>query len=318
MKKLKSTLLLMLIVTTLLAQDGYIPSKRESVTQEKYTTYTKILNENYAKEKTYEHFEGMYTSSIPYNAFYRSLSVAYSNLGEPADSVFYYFGKAVALDCVKSCSWFELYNQRLVPQNKLVDWKTLDSVRFNHFDSVCTKCLTTFRKQLDIERNEIENDTSLNHKLIADLKTMFKDDQFYRKQMHAVNDKNDLAKLWQLQTENDTKNERKLEAIFNQYGYPTRKMVSKHHNVTAAIILLHTPTTFQRQYLSMMIKAFKEKDISVIDLTMLLDKIWSGEEGNQIFGTQSSTNGGTISKLDKSKSIKILNDLNLSELIKEL
>ncbi len=322
MKKINFAISFILFYASVFAQNtasiGYIPPKRESVPQTRYDTYTKILRDNYGKEKTYERFEGMFTTRIPYHNYYWSTALSYNNLGEPADSVFYYFEKALTLDSMRTCSIFEFYHERLVPEKKLMDWKILDSVRYNKFKPVCDKCLLEFRSKLAKEREETEKDSTLNHPLIAEIKQMFFDDQVYRKQMNGVENKENLAILWALQTQNDLKNETKLAAIFDKYGYPTKKMVSKHHCLTAAIILLHTPSSFQRQYLPIMITAFKNKDVSVIDITMLLDKIWCGEEKKQLFGTQSSSTDKGIPKLDKKLSIKILNDLNLGELINEL
>ncbi len=291
----------------------YLPPKRATVSDANFATYSKILTQNHAKEKTYEQFEGMFTTRIPYHAFYWGMALSYSNLGEPADSVFYYFEKALTFDSAKTCSTFELYHTQIVLQGKK-NWRELDSVRFDDYNKKCAACLKKFRDSIATLRNEVEKDSTLNHALITEISLMMKEDQMYRRQMNGVKDKIELDKLWALQTAIDEKNQGKLATIFDKYGYPTKKMVSRFHISTAAIILLHMPSKFQRQYFPTMAQAFKDKEVSIMDMTMLLDKIFVGDMGVQIFGTQ----GGNTPRMDISKSTKILKDMNLPTLIKEL
>ncbi len=141
--------------------------------------------------------------------------------------------------------------------------------------------------------------TKINLPLKHELDSMYVLDQHYREltsiklnsnkvdsltKLYGVN-KTDLTNhIWKLQTEADSSNVRRVEAIIKQYGYPGKTLVGEPTNEAAFFVLQHS--TIIDKYLSLIENAAKEKQLPFRLYAMMKDRSLMYNNKEQIWGTQ--------------------------------
>ena len=81
-------------------------------------------------------------------------------------------------------------------------------------------------------------------------------------------------------------NERKVKAILDKYGWPTKEMIGVQGNWTICNVIQHSDNEIRIKYLPMMRKAVKEKKLEPRFLVRAEDRIATEKEELQIYGGQ--------------------------------
>jgi len=92
--------------------------------------------------------------------------------------------------------------------------------------------------------------------------------------------------LWTLQSDVDESNMKRIEAIVRQFGYPGTSLVGSPANEAVFYVIQHSEKI--DQYLPLVEKAAKEKQLSFKLFAMMKDRSLMQNEKEQIYGTQAS------------------------------
>jgi hypothetical protein len=140
-----------------------------------------------------------------------------------------------------------------------------------------------------------------NVSLKKELDSMYVLDQKFRELMHIAQkpqkadslaryykvDRNDLTShLWDLQTEVDESNLKRVEEIIKQYGYPGTAMVGSPTDEAVFYVIQHSDKI--DQYIPLVEKAAREKQLPFRQYAMMLDRWLVQDEKEQVYGTQAS------------------------------
>jgi hypothetical protein len=137
-----------------------------------------------------------------------------------------------------------------------------------------------------------------NAALIKQIDSMFKDDQFWRKEFVKVQRKEKSAysdeTIESKCTETDSINELKAKAIIKKYGYPGYNLVGESSNDFWAIIQhCDDDVPFQEHVLALMKKEIAKNNASKRNYAYLVDRILINKSQKQIYGTQLSRDNKT-------------------------
>lgn len=93
---------------------------------------------------------------------------------------------------------------------------------------------------------------------------------------------------WSKQRPLDLENQRVVDSLFKKYNtYVGASLVGDRYASTMWIVIQHSNIEMMEAYLPIIHKAVNSKELDVVPLKMLLDRIYSIKEGYQIFGSQS-------------------------------
>lgn len=131
----------------------------------------------------------------------------------------------------------------------------------------------------------------LNPALVQKIDSMFKDDQFWRKEDMKLQqgkksdfDAETIQRRWE---QADSINEIKAKAIINRYGYPGYDQVGELSNDFWAIVQhCDGDIPFQEQVLALLKKEVDKNNASKENYALLTDRILVGKHQKQIYGTQ--------------------------------
>ena len=137
-----------------------------------------------------------------------------------------------------------------------------------------------------------------NTALIKRIDSMYKDDQFWRKEYIKISKKEKSAyneetieKRWE---EADKINEVKAKAIINKYGYPGYDLVGESSDDFWAIIQhCDDDVPFQERVLVLMKKQVDKNNASKVKYAYLTDRVLVNKDQKQIYGTQLQRNNKT-------------------------
>jgi uncharacterized protein DUF6624 len=131
----------------------------------------------------------------------------------------------------------------------------------------------------------------LDSVLIKKIDTMFKDDQFWRKEYMKVNkggksdyDAETIQERW---AKSDSINELKAKAIINKHGFPGYSIAGKSSE-TFFWIIQHCDDDipFQEHVLALMKKEIDKNNAGKENYAYLVDRVLVNKHEKQIYGTQ--------------------------------
>lgn len=127
--------------------------------------------------------------------------------------------------------------------------------------------------------------------LIQKIDSMFKDDQFWRKEDIKVSKQQPSAyseeTIQQKLAEADSINEIKAKVIINKYGYPGYSLVGEASNNFWAIVQhCDDDIPFQEQVLKLMKGEIEKNNADKTNYAYLTDRVLTNKEEKQIYGTQ--------------------------------
>lgn len=137
-----------------------------------------------------------------------------------------------------------------------------------------------------------------NAALIKQIDSMFKDDQFWRKEFIKVQRKEKSAysdeTIQSKCTETDSINELKAKAIIKKYGYPGYNLVGESSNDFWAIVQhCDDDVPFQEHVLVLLKNEVDKNNASKENYALLTDRVLVGKNQKQIYGTQVRTDPKT-------------------------
>jgi len=123
--------------------------------------------------------------------------------------------------------------------------------------------------------------------LIRQIDTMFKNDQFWRKESMKKQSAYDEDTIEKRMTQADSINALKAKAIIRKYGYPGYSLVGEYSNDFWAIVQhCDDDIPFQEQVLALMKKEIARNNASKENYAYLLDRVLVNKHQKQIYGTQ--------------------------------
>jgi hypothetical protein len=133
--------------------------------------------------------------------------------------------------------------------------------------------------------------SKLNPVLIKKIDSMFKDDQFWRKEDQKLqrNQKSDYSAetIQQKWAEADSINEVKAKFIIKKYGFPGYDLVGETSNDFWTIVQhCDDDIAFQERVLVLLKKEVDKNNASKANYALLTDRILVGKNQKQIYGTQ--------------------------------
>lgn len=143
--------------------------------------------------------------------------------------------------------------------------------------------------------NKKGNKVPTNKETTIDLITVM--DTIWRTEQEPITLRDSLMKIYgaeskEVQTQqaiyekNHTVNERKVKAILDKYGWPTKEMVGVQGNWTICNVIQHSDNEIRIKYLPMMRKAVKERKLEPRFLVRAEDRIATEKGELQIYGGQ--------------------------------
>lgn len=242
----------------------YFPEKKDEISEENYRKAINTLNRTYeAIKKDSNHFNYM---------DHLNIATAFVMLKEPKEKVLNQFELAKAENLENTAILFP----QIYSKESLIDYYSS-----MEYDSIVQKLneITANKKEkaLDIvayaEQHQFDLDLV---RLMADISEK---DQKYR----FTKDN------WQKQQVLDSLNMVSIDSLYNQYlTYIGLKMVGKKFNTAMWAVIQHADLERQEFYLPIIHQAVKDGELASTPLKMLIDRIYRGKYGNQIFGSQSN------------------------------
>ena len=143
--------------------------------------------------------------------------------------------------------------------------------------------------------NKQGNEAPANEQTPIDLTTIL--DTIWRTEQGPIRLRDSLMKIYgveskEVQTQqaiyekNHIVNERKISAILDKYGWPTKEMIGEQGNWTICNVIQHSDNEIRIKYLPMMRKAVKDKKLAPRFLVRAADRIATEKGELQIYGGQ--------------------------------
>jgi hypothetical protein len=143
-----------------------------------------------------------------------------------------------------------------------------------------------------------KEEAHVNQALKQELAAMHRTDQGIRLKMDSVENKLGMdaliaSPLAVEMREADKRNQARLVAIINQYGWPGRTLVGKAGATTAFLVVQHADPEMQQQYLPLIQKAAAQGELEKSAAALLQDRVLIGQGKPQIYGSQLTSNMDT-------------------------
>jgi hypothetical protein len=143
--------------------------------------------------------------------------------------------------------------------------------------------------------NKKKNQAPTSKQTPIDLITVL--DTIWRTEQGPITLRDSLMKIYdaeskevQIQQEiyekNHIANEKKVKAILDKYGWPTKEMIGEQGNWTICNVIQHSDNEVRIKYLPMMRKAVKDKKLEPRFLVRAEDRIATEKGDLQIYGGQ--------------------------------
>lgn len=142
-----------------------------------------------------------------------------------------------------------------------------------------------------VKQNKDKVEANLNKPLVAQLDSIYIEDQTYRQQINAIEKKygwesKEMKELWKIINEKDSINLIKIKYILEKYGWLGADVVDIQGNSTLFLVIQHADQATQEKYLPMMREAVKNGKAQASDLALLEDRVAIGQGKRQIYGSQ--------------------------------
>lgn len=244
-----------------------IPKKHEELSQGKYDKYSKLLKEAYSSGDKLG-------AAIQLANLKADTKITYQTLNASI--------KENQNNCEKIYNWFWMYDRHNFGVNLLRHDTTLfkKSValcdHLNKSSSYENYAIMKDQEEKDAEVNqEKEDSTNFNLALVKQLEQIYTDDQEIRNRINAksVTPEQRIV-LSQEMNFVDSINLIKIDRIFKEFGYPSRKLVGKKCNLTPALVIHHSNSLETRyKYLPLLEKAVQDELLFEGTLNMIKKRI---------------------------------------------
>lgn len=142
-----------------------------------------------------------------------------------------------------------------------------------------------------IKQNKEKADANLNKPLVAELDSIFTEDQKYRLQIAEIEKKhgwesNEMKAHWKIINEKDSINLIKIKSLLDKYGWLGTDVIGEQGNLTLFLVIQHSDLVTQERYLPMMREAVKNGKAKGSSLALLEDRVALRKGKKQIYGSQ--------------------------------
>jgi hypothetical protein len=266
-KKSCFLLFILFLGNTALAQENYIPLRKDTQALVDYRRYSNNLKNLYEKLK-------VTTDKASLAGIYVNKASMLSMLGENnSDSIFSQISYAYSLDSIKTC-WTLKHFDSQGTFGFRDNSKRIDSLSWMRWCAKCQLVVDEFKRKEALRTANFKIDSSLYFRL----KQIYADDQKYRKN-DSLFKRIERKKL-------DSLNLLKVKEIIQTYGYPGKSIVGDQ-SMTAFFVIQHADLKTREMFLPAIKKAVKDKDLNKNALMLILDRIYLDKYNTQIWGSQS-------------------------------
>ncbi len=222
---------------------------------------------------------------------YKNAALAYSNafksigwIGTQKDR--YNAACSWALAGVVDSAFFQL--DRIVTKANYIDYGHITSdpdLNSLHEDRRWKSLLAI------IKQNKDKAEANLNKPLVAQLDSIYREDQKYRQQIDTIEKKygwesKEMKSLWKIIDEKDSINLIKVKNILDKYGWLGTDVIGERGNQTLFLVIQHADPTTREKYLPLMREAVKNGKASGSSLALLEDRVALEQGKKQIYGSQ--------------------------------
>lgn len=149
-----------------------------------------------------------------------------------------------------------------------------------------------------VKENKEKAEANLNKPLVAQLDSIYDEDQIYRKQLDGIREKygqqsKEMREHWKIINYKDSVNLIKVKAILDKYGWLGPDVVGGNGNTTLFLVIQHADLKTQEKYLPMMREAVKNNKARPSSLALLEDRVLIRNGKKQVYGSQISFNQKT-------------------------
>ncbi len=142
-----------------------------------------------------------------------------------------------------------------------------------------------------IKQNKEKAEVNLNKPLVAELDSIYTEDQKYRLQIDEMEKKygwesNEMKAHWKIINEKDSINLIKIKLLLDKYGWLGTDVIGEQGNSTLFLVIQHSDIATQEKYLPMMREAVKNGKAKGSALALLEDRVALGNRKKQIYGSQ--------------------------------
>ena len=142
-----------------------------------------------------------------------------------------------------------------------------------------------------IQQNKEKAEANLNKPLVAQLDSIYKEDQKYRLQIDQIEKKygwesNEMKAHRKIINEKDSINLIKVKSFLDKYGWLGADVAGNQGNSTLFLVIQHSDQGTQEKYLPMMREAVKNGKATGSSLALLEDRVALGQGKKQIYGSQ--------------------------------
>lgn len=142
-----------------------------------------------------------------------------------------------------------------------------------------------------IKANKEKAEANLDKALVAQLDSIFTEDQQYRRQIDSIEkkfgwDSKEMQAHWKIIHEKDSINLIKIKAILDSRGWLGADTIGEQGSSTLFLVIQHSDIATQEKYLPMMREAVKNGKARGSDLALLEDRVALRQGRKQIYGSQ--------------------------------
>ncbi len=271
MKFFEITLVLMIFSNSIFAQDiDYYPPHRKEIKKEYYDRGKYFLENTYKQMKENE--------NVCY-ADYWNIALAYAYMGQSSDEIVSLLKKSKE-DNPENFCFIANYGMKDKSLKDYIFYKILKDDFLDILEG-CSSSNGQTPEPLTLKARSHYD--GYNYELIQQLNELKLKDQQYRGKDDFLKNEGAIQKQRIL----DTANERAIEKMIYQYGYPGKTLVGKEWRDIACVILVHANSLeIQEALLPIIAKNANDGELSKGIVRILVDKIQWKKTGKQIFGTQ--------------------------------
>lgn len=142
-----------------------------------------------------------------------------------------------------------------------------------------------------IKQNKEKAEANLNKPLVAELDSIYTEDQKYRLQIDEIKKKygwesNQMKAHWKIINEKNSVNLIKIKSLLDKYGWLGIDVIGEQGNSTMFLVIQHSDIATQDKYLPMMREAVKNGKAKGSSLALLEDRVALRKGKKQIYGSQ--------------------------------
>jgi hypothetical protein len=144
-----------------------------------------------------------------------------------------------------------------------------------------------------IKQNKEKTEANFDKPLVAQLDSIFTEDQKYRLEIDEIQKKfgpqsKEMDAQWKIIEKKDATNLIKVKAILDKHGWLGPDVVGEQGSSTLFLVIQHADQETQEKYLPMMREAVKNGKALSRRLALLVDRVAIGQGKKQIYGSQIS------------------------------